>query len=53
MMGTRRGITIATSEHIYFETDEIGIRGTERFDINVHDIGDTTNAGPIVALIGE
>lgn len=52
-MGTRRGITLATSTDAYFTTDEIAIRGTERFDINVHSIGDSTNAGPLVALIGE
>jgi HK97 family phage major capsid protein len=33
-----------------WERDEIGIRGTERFDINVHDVGNTTTAGPIVGL---
>jgi HK97 family phage major capsid protein len=53
IMGTRRGITLATSSDIYFTTDEIAIRGTERFDINVHSIGDATTAGPLVALIGE
>ena len=29
-----------------------GIIGTERIDINCHGVGDTTTAGPIVALIG-
>jgi len=52
-MGTRRGITLATSSERYFESDQVAIRGTERFDINVHDIGDTSTAGPLVALIGE
>lgn len=33
-----------------WERDEIGIKGTERFDINVHDTGSTTAAGPIVGL---
>lgn len=33
-----------------WERDEIGVRGTERFDINVHDVGNTTTAGPIVGL---
>jgi len=51
-MGTRRGTTVAISEHHFFDTDEIAVRGTERFDINVHDLGDTSTAGPIVALIG-
>lgn len=53
MLGDRRGVTIATSEHIKFAEDQIAIRGTERFDINVHSLGDNTTAGPIVALIGE
>ncbi len=52
-MGTRRGITLASSSDVYFTTDEIAIRATERFDINVHSIGDATTAGPLVALIGE
>lgn len=52
MLGDRRGVTIAQSEHIKFAEDQIAIRGTERFDINVHDLGDNTTAGPLVALIG-
>ena len=55
--GDRRQTTIATSEHIYFAEDELGIRGTERFDINVHDVGNASataasrEPGPIVGLI--
>jgi HK97 family phage major capsid protein len=52
-MGERRGITIKTSGERYFEYDQIAITATERIDINVHDIGDATNAGPLVALVGE
>jgi HK97 family phage major capsid protein len=33
-----------------WERGQIGIRGIERFDENVHDVGDTTNPGPIVGL---
>lgn len=50
MMGDRRRTTIRTSEHVHFEEEEIAIAGSERFDINVHDIGDTTNAGPLLGL---
>ena len=39
MMGERRGILIKRSDHRYFENDQIGLLGTERFHINVHDIG--------------
>lgn len=49
-MGDRRSIEIATSADRYFELDQLAIRGTERFDINVHDIGGGSTAGPIVAL---
>jgi len=51
-MGDRRQVTVFPSEHRYMDTDQIGIRATERFDIVVHDYGDTTVAGPIVALVG-
>ena len=51
MMGERRGVTIKRSDHRYFENDQIGLLGTERFDINVHDFGDNNNAGPLVALV--
>jgi HK97 family phage major capsid protein len=52
-MGERRGITIKSSEERYFELDQVAVLGTERVDINVHDLGDNTNAGPLIALIGE
>ena len=54
--GDRRSTTIQVSEHAtinsgnVFEQDEIAIRGTERFDINCHDTGDSSEAGPIVSL---
>lgn len=48
--GDRRQTTIAISDQRYFENDQVAIRGTERFDINVHDVGDGTNAGAMVGL---
>jgi HK97 family phage major capsid protein len=51
MMGERRGVTVKRSDHRYFENDQIGLLGTERFDVNVHDLGDNTTAGPLVALV--
>jgi len=51
-MGERRVVTIKRSEERYFEQDQIGILGTERIDIVNHDLGDNTNAGPIVGLVG-
>lgn len=50
-MGVRRGTQIALSKDAAFTTDELLIRGTERFDINVHDVGETGTAGPIVGLL--
>ncbi len=52
-MGERRGITVKTSGERYFEFDQIGVQATERVDINVHDLGSATVAGPFVALVGE
>jgi HK97 family phage major capsid protein len=52
-MGDRRGITVARSTEYKFAEDQVAIKATERFDINVHDTGDTVTAGPIVALMGE
>jgi HK97 family phage major capsid protein len=51
-MGDRRGFTIRVDQSRYLEYDQIAVLGTERFDIVVHDLGDTTNAGPVVALVG-
>ncbi len=65
-LGDRRITTIQMSEHALnaFEQDEVVIRGTERFDIVVHDVGDAIPgqgtpkspqlgnvAGPIVGLV--
>ncbi len=50
-MGDRRKLTIDKSKEAYFTTDQVGIRGTERVAPTVHGVGDTTDAGPITALI--
>ncbi len=50
-MGDRRKLTVDRSKEVYFTTDQVGIRGTERVAPTVHGVGDTTNAGPITALI--
>jgi HK97 family phage major capsid protein len=57
MFGDRAGTTIAFStdatvgSNKTFEQDMMAVRGIERFDINVHDVGTATVAGPIVGLI--
>lgn len=52
MLGERRGISIQTTQERYLEYDQVGARATERFDINVHDLGSNTVAGPLVGLVG-
>lgn len=52
-MGDRRGFRFQVLQERYAEYRQIGVIGDERFDIVVHDLGDTTTGGPIVALIGE
>ena len=50
--GNRRGVTVSQTDDRWFEYDQVGIRGTQRYDIVVHDIGDNTDAGPLVGLVG-
>lgn len=49
-LGDRASMSIVTSEERYFDTDETAIRGISRLDIVNHDLGDNTDAGPIVAV---
>ncbi len=53
LMGDRRGMTVARSTEYKFAEDQIAIKATERFDINFHGFGTTTQAGPLIALMGE
>jgi HK97 family phage major capsid protein len=56
LFGDRQQTNIAFSEHAsiggesVFERAQIAVRGTERFDLNVHGYGDATTPGPIVGL---
>jgi HK97 family phage major capsid protein len=49
-MGVRRATEVAVSTEYAFATDQIALKATTRFDINVHDVGTNSVAGPIVAL---
>lgn len=49
--GDRRRASLSMSEHRHHDTDEIGVKGRQRFDILNHSVGDTTDAGPVVGLI--
>lgn len=50
-LGTRGGIEFAQSSEHYFDQGLIACRGRNRIAINVHGVGDITNAGPICGLI--
>ena len=50
--GDRRQAAIVTKEvDDDAKYDRVSILGRERFDINVHDVGDTTTAGPVISVI--
>ena len=56
--GIRRQFEIAESRDRYFLEDQIALRGTLRFDINIHDLGGLsatghTTKGPIAALLAD
>ncbi len=51
ILGTRGGIQVSQSEHVYFAEGLIGVRVGDRIDINAHGVGDTTSAGPVCGLI--
>lgn len=59
MFGDRRGVTVkmTDSNDTDFEEDLMAYKATERFDINVHDVGNQSatatqrKAGPVVGLI--
>lgn len=47
-MGMRRGISIASDSSVYFASDQIALRSTYRYDINIHEIGTASAGGPII-----
>ena len=50
LIGDRMGVELATSADYAFDEDVVTIRGTTRYDINVHDAGDGSNAGAYVVM---
>lgn len=50
-MGRRRGITTRVTTERYIEKDQIGVFTNTRYDIVNHNLGDATNAGPVVGII--
>ena len=52
IMGQRRGLEVAVSNEIYFAEDMIAVRVTERIDMQPGVVGNATDPGAVVALIG-
>lgn len=50
MIGDRGGVMVKQSEHLNFDQDVLAVLATTRYDINVHDSGDSSNAGAYVGL---
>lgn len=49
-MGNRRGIETQVLRELYAATRQVGIITSQRYDINVHETGTATVAGPLVQL---
>lgn len=50
IMAVKSDMQVASSSDRYFEVDQTVFRAVQRLDINVHSLGSTTEAGPVVAL---
>ena len=50
IMATKSDMQVASSTDRYFEADQTAFRAIQRLDINHHSLGDTSTAGPVVAL---
>ena len=51
-MGERRGFDLRMSTEYKFAEDQIAMKCTERIDIFANELGTTSKAGPMVALVG-
>ena len=50
IIGDREDVEISVSEEAYWANDITAVKGTTRYDINVVDAGDASNAGALVGL---
>lgn len=48
--GDRRMITISRSDQVYWTSDDIGIKGTQRFQTKIHEQGTVSAVGAFVVL---
>jgi hypothetical protein len=46
----RRDFSVRLFDQVYATTDQLMLLGTMRFDVNHHTLGDTSTAGPVIAL---
>jgi len=53
ILGDRRSFELAQDSSVYFTSDQIAIRGTSRVTMNNHGVGDTSEAGALVALLAD
>jgi len=49
-LGDRQTVQVATSQDYAFNQDLLSVRGISRYDINCYELGDSSNAGAVVAL---
>jgi len=50
VIGDREDVEISVSEEAFWANDITAVKGTTRYDINVHDVGDASDAGAVVGL---
>lgn len=50
MLGDRRSFSVRSSDQVYFRERQTLIQATSRLDINIHQRGDSSNPGPMLAL---
>jgi HK97 family phage major capsid protein len=48
--GDRRQMTLSSTDQRYWDEDQVAIKATERFDINIHSKGTASAAGAIMVL---
>ena len=49
-IGDRKQMSVMQSEHYKFAEGQTTVLGIRRVAVNIHDVGDASNAGPIVGL---
>jgi HK97 family phage major capsid protein len=52
VIGSRRNVLVQASTQRWMELDQVAFRGTHRFDVVNHTLGNNTSAGAMVGLVG-